>query len=235
MKKMVLISLFILLITNNVMAHEIYSDELIDMATIVLENDVEVDSWQVTIKETMHEEQLKNVMKKLENSYLVTRKENENSIKYSFGDVQKTGKINERYSAIIPKNPLHQGELIAVLEGDSWDATTKAAYQEKTKWIQREYFTKNVQIFACLTTSDNAIINSDYFLSKFKEKLNLTHIEKQEDTELEQRDIIYGYTSQWSRKMTIVDKPVNIQIVVENLDKDNEKYTIGTPILINEY
>ncbi|MFD2044434.1 YwmB family TATA-box binding protein [Ornithinibacillus salinisoli] len=235
MKKTVLISIFILLISNNVMAQETYTDELIDMATIVQKSDLDIDSWQVILKEKMDKPSVEKVIQELKNSYLFTRTEDENSIKYSFRDAHNSGEVIERYSAVIPKNPLYQAEIIAVLEGDSWNNTSEADYKEKVNALQRQYFTKYVQIFACLTTSDDAIIKSDYFLSKFDEELDLQHIRKQDDTVLKDRKIIYGYTSQWKNKMTIVDKPVNIQIVVEKTDEDNEKYTIGTPILINEY
>ncbi|SET65802.1 TATA-box binding [Oceanobacillus limi] len=235
MRKIVLISVFILCITNNVVAQESYQDELIDIATIVLENDMSVDSWQVIIKEKMNKDQIGLLVDELKDSYLVTRTEDENSIKYSFEDVHKNGVVYERFNAILPKNTSHNAELIAVLEGDSWNSKIEDNYQEKINWIQKQYFTKSAQIYPCLTTSDNAIINSDYFLSNFTEKMDVKHIQEQTDTELADRKIIYGYTSQWGRKMTIVDKPVNVQIVVENMDEHNKSYTIGTPILINEY
>ncbi|WP_099159408.1 YwmB family TATA-box binding protein [Virgibacillus ndiopensis] len=236
MKKTGLIFILLLLFTTRALAHTNH-DEMIDLATLVEESNLTIDEWQVTIKEQIDRNGIQYKIKQLRNSYLVSTSEDENVIKYSFSDVHKTSEVNETYKVIIPKNKSYKAEIIGVLSGEVWSNSIKKNYQKKLSLMLEQFFTQSAKKFACLTTISNDTISSDYFLNELKQKLNLQHISTQYDSiqNSMHEKIIYGYTPLWKQQITVMDKPMNVQLAVRAGKNESTKFTIGTPILITEY
>ncbi|WP_042143848.1 YwmB family TATA-box binding protein [Paucisalibacillus sp. EB02] len=238
MKRILVMSVIILLLSNTVFAMEHEQYEIIDIANIImLESDLEIESWEVTLKENMDSSRLEVILQDFSSSYSVTKEENENSIIYLVSDTHKKGNINVMYNVIFPKEKQYQAELVVSIKGSSWDENVASIYRNMQSNLTNKYFTKDVKIFSCMSTRTSAIIENDYVVQSFTEKLNLRQINVQRDTINSTRnvEIVYGYTSGWGQKITIQDRPVNVQIVTRNLGNGDVQYLIGTPILINEY
>ncbi|HLR61483.1 MAG TPA: YwmB family TATA-box binding protein [Lentibacillus sp.] len=238
MRKFALItSIFILMIVNTTaFANE--SDEMTDLASLVTGSDLSVDSWQVTIKEKMSKDAINRVLQKLKNknSYKVSSTEDENTVKYFFGRGQKNAKLSESYSVVIPKNPMYEPELVAVLQGDDWNDKISVDYIDRINDIHMSYFTKKSTKFACLSTTIGGKIDSGYFFERLKKTLQLSNIREQTDNVEHStvKKIMYGYTPIWEQSIKM-KQPMNFQAVVENAAQNSVRLTIGTPILINEY
>lgn len=237
MRKIVFIACLFLFITTNTMAQDIGSDELVDIASFVTNHELKVDQWEVTMKEKIDKGSIPSIIKTLSASYTVKKTADKNSVKYFFTDAHNSADVTVFYNVIIPKDGRYNAELTAVIAGSGWDESVKSGYKKKQDLISHQLFTESVKTYTCLTTQDDAIIDSDSFLREFAYYLNLQHEETQFDTvrNSTHEKVIYGYTSLWNQKFSINGTKMNVQIAVTNGDNGNPKYTIGTPILINEY
>lgn len=239
MKKIALILLLILCMTNQVSAHnnQIMQDEMTQLADLTSASDLEIDKWQVTFKESMSKDRLLELKDQWQNSYLDTYTEDDNVLKYSFRNVQKSAGIVEKYTIIIPKNNKYKPELISVISGHNWNDAVKDMYLELQKTMYKRYFSSDVTKFACLTTISNDIIKGVYFVDLLKEELQINHVTTQFDNVKKSmnKKVVYGYTPQWRQNFNILDKPVNVNIAITNTTNGESKVTVGTPILITEY
>lgn len=236
MKRILSVCLMLLLLSNTIYAMESERNELIDIANVFIENNLEIGKWNVTIKENKDDAELNRVLHDLSNGNEVTKDENENSIIYSVKDTHKKGNIIVNYNVIFPKDEAYLAELVVTIHGDNWGSDVHDTYLDIHSDVTSKYFTENVKIFSCMTTMASAIIENDY-ADNFTKKLKLRHKNTQNDNLKTARnlEIIYGYTSLWGQKITIQDEPVNVQLVTKTLGNGDVQYTIGTPILINEY
>ncbi|SHG69333.1 YwmB family TATA-box binding protein [Ornithinibacillus halophilus] len=235
MKKVAFISIIIFIVSNTVLFQSSKTDDLIDIASALESERVTIDNWEVTLKEKIGRSQLNELMNELKDSHKVTRDENKNSIQYEV--VNNIGELNTVIKAIFPKDNQYTSEFVVVLYSEVWNDEVKSSYVKELKNLEQTYFTKDVKKFSCITTTDDAIIKSDKFLSNLTNYLELRHIEKQTDNiqTSKQTEIIYAYSPLWRQSITIQDKPSNIQIVMEYAQNGSVQVTIGTPILINEY
>src|SRR5699024_6713904 len=237
MKKLIISYIFCLFFIHSI--NPIINDgkQIEDIAEIVLNNDLKIDEWEVTIKEKMDQDQAKNIINKLKKNFSLTEKENQNSIIYSFTNAQITSEIVERYNVIIPKKHNNKIEVLAVLTGDTWNNDVKTNYNQRYNWMTTELFTNLSRSYTCLTTEFNGIIDNDYFSSYIREILNVqnfkTQIDKNENSMLD--TVVYGYTPLWSQKVTVKDIPMNLQMATIKDEIGAVKFILGTPILINEY
>lgn len=211
-------------------------DELIDLATLIENNLLEVDHWEVIWKERLANEEAQEIINKLQDRSLVTIKEDENVIKYLFEVFQKNDNVSLQFQLILPKQSNMRSEFIAVLKGDTWDSQIKELYNVQQKKIN-DLFTFSSDKYTCIKTKESVIIDIGVFLEKVENNLNLLHKSTQSDSVniSTHKKIIYGYTALWEQKLLIDDRPQNIQIVEKQVDKDRSILTIGTPILVNEY
>ncbi|UJL45976.1 YwmB family TATA-box binding protein [Virgibacillus sp. NKC19-16] len=237
MRKLVFISLLFLFITSEATAGHMQNDEMMELASVVTDSYGSIGDWEVILKEKMDKNDFQDRIIELKNRHLVTVNEDENSIQYSFEHVHESSSISVIYNGILPKNGTHDAELIAVIKGTHWNTSIEENYQSILDTIRAEYFTKFVEVFACLTTDNGDIMNNEVFLNELMDRLKLQHMETQFDTVEKSRHekIIYGYTPLWEQKITIGDIPMNVQIAAEESGNGDPTYTIGTPILINEY
>ncbi|GGJ91833.1 hypothetical protein GCM10007063_13030 [Lentibacillus kapialis] len=238
MRSFALIMSIVILMTVSTTAFANKSDEMTELGSVVSDNGLSVDNWQVTIKEKMAKDDVDRLLQKLrdKNSYKVSSDEDENTVKYFFERVQKQTSFSESYSVVIPENPLYDAELIAVLQGDKWNDKVAADYIDRIGDIHTSYFTNKSTKFACLSTINNDIIEDDNFFARLKNTLQLSKVREQTDN-VEQstvNKIIYGYTPLWEQTIKM-KQPINLQIVIQNAAQNSKRLTIGTPILINEY
>ncbi|WHX26015.1 YwmB family TATA-box binding protein [Virgibacillus halodenitrificans] len=236
-KKVALISILLFFITTETIAKQAYEDELTDIANTVLENNLTITSWQTTIKQKIDRKKIDDLILDLNNRYLVTRKETEKSLNYSFESTHKSSEINEQYNVVIPKDNMYSIEFIVVIKGTKWSHETQEKYVRKLKKISDRYFNQTSKKFACLTTSNDGIIKGDYFLKDLTKKLHIQHVHTQYDNMVNSvhKKILYGYTPLWSEKIVVKNTPMNVQVAVKQHEDGTQTYMIGTPILINEY
>ncbi|MEN2465321.1 YwmB family TATA-box binding protein [Ornithinibacillus sp. JPR2-1] len=237
MKKALVICLIVLFYANTALAVEKEQYELVDIADFMLENNLAIKEWQVTLKEHLEVERLEALIQELSTSHSITKQENENSTIYLATNTQKKHDINVNYSVIFPKDKHYKSELVITINGTSWNEEMESSYMQLLSVLTKKYFTDDIKIFSCMTTMADDIMENGYIADFFIEKFNLQHVKEQYDTikSTKNAEYIYGYTSFWGRKITIQDTPVNVQIVTEILGNGDVQYTIGTPILINEY
>ncbi|WP_163969511.1 YwmB family TATA-box binding protein [Oceanobacillus halotolerans] len=212
-------------------------DELIDIATYTLAQGLGIDEWEVTIKEHIDREEVKETIDQLKNSYKASRKEDDNSIEYSFRDIRPSNELESFIKLIIPKEQQYKVELVAVVEGNTWNDSIEEDYESTKNNILQQYFTASAKIFSCLTTTKHDIIDSVYFLKEFYSDFQFNEINRQNDsvTGSTYKQIISGHTPRWDNQIMLLEEPMNMELVVKKTHNQQEKITIGTPILINEY
>ena len=96
--------MLLLIFPINTMAKITESDELIDMTTFAISHDLEIEEWQVIIKEQLNEQTVKKVVEELKNGYKVTMIEDDNVIRYQIRDGQKLNGFTVSYIVILPKD-----------------------------------------------------------------------------------------------------------------------------------
>ncbi|RYG71311.1 hypothetical protein EU245_14535 [Lentibacillus lipolyticus] len=238
MQRIAFILSIILVIMANAASASGQTTKMADLASIVSEAGLQTTEWQVTVKEEMDRDTLNRYIERLQakNDYISSSEEGENSILYLFEYGQDQSSISEYYQVVIPKNPAHQAEFIAVFKGDSWGAKTASAFHSRMMHIKDTYFSSKSTTFACLTAPIDGKLGSVYFFDKMKASMNLTVTQTQQDTvkKSNMEKIVYGHTPMWNEEI-VMDKPMNVQMVLKNDESGKPTLTIGTPILITEY
>lgn len=224
-----------LLMTATAFAENSYNDQLIDMAEDLSKKNIDIETWNTTIKETIDQNEIPHLLNKLHQEYSVTKEENEKIIKYIANDPQKNQTYNEYYSVVIPKGNNPKIEFIAVLEGDSWSEHVQRTYERKMSGIVSEHFTNSKQIFSWLTFTDDGKMDSNVFLEEMIVEWEIQDTKLQSDSNLENRNVLYGYRPIWQEHIRIQNHSINVQVAVVTDKSGRTTYTIGTPILIHEY
>jgi len=236
MKKIIILGLMTALLSGSMTAEKLTQGEIEDLVHIMKMNELNIEEWEVTIKEKIKKDKKQALVNNIKENGNYTRKERENSVLYTFEDSHIYSKSVETYNVLIPKNKSDDIELIAEFKGYTWNEKLNTNYK---KWLRKmnDIFTPPARIYTCLTTEFNGIINADNVLNYISKELEIKHeqtqIDKNEKSTLDK--IIYGYTPLWSQKINIRNNPTNIQIAVKSSEKGMVKFTVGTPILINEY
>lgn len=216
-------------------AQTVEEDELIQLATVIEENNLAIENWEVMFKRKSSKKYTLSLLEQLKNSYLVTVTEDENKLKYVVNEKEKNNAFSVQYNVLITKQS-NKSEIITVIKGSNWNRFIMEAYQSFVQ-TKNEMFTQTSQKYTCLETKDSGIIDVGLLLKNIKEQLNLSHIVTQTDT-VEQsvhKNLLYGYTPLWDQKIWIDTKPMNVQIVEKAAGLNQSNLTIGTPILVNEY
>lgn len=237
MRKILCLNLIIILLSSPITTAEIETNDVEDMIDIVVNNDLEIDEWEVTIKEKVNMNKKQEIVEEIKINGEYTRKENGNSVLYIFEDSHIYSESVETYNVIIPKNKSDDIEIIAVFKGYTWNEEIKTNYIKWLRTMMNNVFTKSARKYTCLTTKFSGIINADYVLNYIDKKLDIEHkqtqIDKNNNSTLDK--VIYGYTPLWNQGVSIMDDPTNVQIAVITNKMGLTKFSIGTPILINEY
>lgn len=225
--------ILVMFVTVNVFAESSYKDELIDMAEFVSEEQ-SIETWNVTIKETIEQDKLPQLINKLQRNFSVTTEENKKSIKLIAKDPHKKNNVTEWYNVVIPKNSNQHAQFIVVLKGNHWNDEVKHTYQKRVDDISQYYFTDSKQMFSSLTFIDDREMDKDV-LDNMVAEWNMENIIVQSDNNIKNRNVIYGYTPVWQEYIRMQQYTFNIQIAAVPQRNGTTAYTLGTPILINEY
>ena len=236
MKKIIVLALMTAILSGSMTGGKITQGEVEDLVHIMKNNNLKIDEWQVTIKEKVERDKKQDIINNIKENGNYTRKERKNSVLYTFEDSHIYSESVETYNVLISKNKSDDIEIIAEFKGYTWNEKRNTHYEQ---WLRKmnDIFTPSARIYTCLTTEFNGIINADYVLNDISKELEIKHeqtqIDNHEKSALDK--IIYGYTPLWSQKINIMNNPTNVQIAVTSNEKGMVKFTVGTPILINEY
>lgn len=235
MKKIISIGLILLLFSTKTSAYTEES-ELEQLASIVMDNQLDITSWQVVKKEEIKKNKLESVLETLTSKYAYNMEENKQIIKYTFNNNSEK-EMDLYYEIIILKDNQEKGQLAVTIKGTTLDEKTLLNYKNVAKHIKDSYFTSFVKEYTCLITNNNDIIKSVDFLNVLERQLELKHTFSQTDTveQSSHEKIIYSYTPLWNQKIQVDEKLINIQIVITRTKNEQINFLIGTPILINEY
>ncbi len=216
---------------------EFKQDQLTDIANFITTQQLEVQQWQTTMKESISRKRSEQLVDDLEGHFNKLVTEDEKKLKYSFQDTRFSDQFNVLYNVIVPKQKQYEPEIVVVIKGSIWSQEIEEFYKNTVTTIENLYFSDSMKKFACLTTAGNDIISGDYFLSTLTEHFKVQQTKTQFDTvkKSTHKKIIYGYTPLWAHKISVNNFPMNLQVAVTDNGSDYPTYTIGTPILINEY
>ncbi|HLR09255.1 MAG TPA: YwmB family TATA-box binding protein [Bacillota bacterium] len=231
------ICILLLIIPGRTGADQPASDAHVALAQFTQAHIGEIDDWNVTIKENMDHETINQWIDVLRDKDGVSVKDVENAIEYVWTSGQRTNHISEHYKIILPKNTKLKASFIVTITGMQWDERVRQAYLQRKRMIHERFFTDNARLFACLSTEIHDIIESVFIKNKLRDELKLVDISVQHDNvnDTVHNTYVYGYTPLWHEYMTVLDKPVNFHMAINDKQNGPVTYTIGTPILINEY
>ncbi|MFS0750303.1 YwmB family TATA-box binding protein [Oceanobacillus sp. 1P07AA] len=235
--RLLLFFIFISLFLTTTHASELDSDEMVALGNFAIEQQLEVENWQVNIKESISVDKAEKLVEQLKDDFSYEKKIDEKSIKYIFKNDHKIDSMDVLYKVILPTESSLQAEIIALLEGADWSEEIKETYITTKNEIVHKLFTKLAQSYTCLTLVNDDIMNSDVFINHAINYFNLRHTTTQYDNIAKStiKKSFYGYTDLWNEFYSVDDGPINVQIAIIEDDAGNEQYTIGTPILIHEY
>jgi hypothetical protein len=214
------------------------ADELHDMAGFVTDAGMQVEDWEVTFKESIDMADMDDIIATISENSDITVTEDKNVKKYLAVDMHKSSGITVSYEVILPRNGAYSPELIAVVKGKAWNKVMEANYQSEKETFRHQLFTDAVKVYTCLTTHSDGIMSSDDFLEQFVNYFNIQQQHTQLDTveNSSHKKIFYGYNPIWVHSISINGTQTNVQVAVtQDNEEEHPKYTIGTPILINEY
>lgn len=216
---------------------DMQTDELVKLATLMTDSNLNVNEWTVTIKEKIPDEQRAEFIHILKKDHQWTTKKNDNTTKFIARSTDHDEDISITYQILTPKEKQYKTELIVTMSGASWSESVGKHYLENIEKISSNYFTEIASTYTCLSTRNDAIINSDRIIDTFVQELDLKYVSTQNDTmkQITSKKIIYGYTDLWTNEIVMDGSPLNIQMVINHTENEKEKIMIGTPILINEY
>lgn len=236
MKKICMICIF-LLFSSVKTAAITPEDDLERLATIVINSQLEIDMWQVTIKEKMPINKVGKIMKQLEETHTLTVENTKDFIKYTLHN-NNIEIISEAVEIIIEHtNNVEYAHFNAIIEGSDWNNNILAIYQNRILSLNRHFFSEISRKYICLSTTNNAIIKGVDFIKQINDELDVIHKSTQLDTESYStyEQIVYGYSPLLKETIQVEHKPMNLQIVTKQIKNNQTKLTIGTPILLNEY
>lgn len=235
MLRIILISCMIFLVTNTTVQAE-KANNLIQLSSFFEEENIYITEWQVLIKEKKNRGEMRSLLKRLENSYKVTRTKNENIIKYQIRVVPESDDFSMEYTIVWPNNKVDYPEISLVFHGHEWNQQIKENYLYYFEELFAKNFTKSSMIFSWLKTeSSDIIINglSEKLTNYFKLQQKMT--QQDETSSSVTNQFIYGYTPMIDQKIVIENAPVNMQLAITSNGKGMTEMTLGTPILIHEY
>ncbi|MDM8102840.1 MULTISPECIES: YwmB family TATA-box binding protein [Oceanobacillus] len=236
-KQAICFLLLICFFVNQAFSQPYQEDEMQDLGAFAMSNDWNIDFWEVTMKEQMAAEEAQHLVQQLEATYTLQEDKDENRIKYTFESRHKEDPFYVIYNVILPVDKEELAEVIVVMHGTDWNNQISQKYQKEKRAVQKNYLTKETQLYTCLSIQDSDIMNHDVILNEAATYFNIEHISTKNDN-IENSRIeksTYGYTKTWEQFYFMENDPKNVQITTV-ADRQGEKsFMIGTPILINEY
>ncbi|GIO24716.1 YwmB family TATA-box binding protein [Oceanobacillus sp. J11TS1] len=236
-KQAICLLLIISFFVNQAFSQPIQNDEMEDLAAFANEYDLEMNFWEVTMKEQMDSQRAEEIVQGLQETHISHEEKDENRIKHTFESRHKKDTFDVLYKVILPIDKRESAEVIIVMHGTDWDNHISQKYREEKTNILRNYLTKESHLYTCLSVQDSGIMNHDVFINKAKTYFNIKHISTNYDNIKNStiKKSTYGYTKTWKQFYYMEDDPKNVQIAAVADRHGKMNYMIGTPILINEY
>ncbi|GAA0468606.1 YwmB family TATA-box binding protein [Alkalibacillus silvisoli] len=187
------------------------------LADYVIEQDWDVQSFEITMKLNGEKKEILDRKKVLNNQ-----------IKDKHPHIEET--LDEYlYTVEVSPNTL---QLVYRISSDQW---SEDIYDQTLNYLSNlplEPFYENGYVYSCFQSLINDKIDRNLFLEKFKQdfRLDLTNsiIE-------DQLSVFSGYTDQISSYIPLENEKMNIQLAIREEEKQKNTVTIGTPILVIEY
>jgi len=209
-------------------------DPLLIMGQLLNVADMEMEEWEVVLKDSLTEEQTKII---LENHATYEHENHEQAIIYTLNNFYHIGSISVDLRIIKPKNNPRDIELIATIYGQKYNEHTEQNYVTIKNLLEKQYFSPSVQKYTCIKLNSDVIINENDYFSKIIKMFNIKdaiihkdHLKQHTDYE-----ILYGHTDLWEETIRVNDHSMNIHLVKRSYNKQETAFFIGTPILLNEY
>ncbi|MEQ6390850.1 YwmB family TATA-box binding protein [Bacillaceae bacterium S4-13-58] len=198
------------------------------------ENNVELDSWKVTLREEVPLSQQERVRKQIL-SYTQhanpTVREGHSSKVWSYK--KKHSQFTEEFTIVESIDGSNVTELFYNVVGSQWDHEVKGEFYPIFNKAKHLFFQENSTNFTCIRLTGDGNIRSVLLLEKYLEKMEVEKLEK-----LEEKDFVAvsGYTPKWNAAIPISDKDsMNVQFGLRSGLGSGTTITIGTPIITSEY
>lgn len=197
-------------------------------------NNVELDSWKVTLREEIPLSQKERVRKQIlsyTHNAKPTVREGHSSKVWSYK--KKNSKFTEEFTIVESIDGPNVTELFYNVVGSKWDREVKEEFYpifNKAKHLFFQGYTTN---FTCIRLTSDDNIRSVLWLEKYLEKME---VEKLEELEEKNFVAVSGYTPKWNAAIPISDKDsMNVQIGLRSGLGSGTTITLGTPIITSEY
>ncbi|RWZ58991.1 hypothetical protein EQV77_08545 [Halobacillus fulvus] len=206
---------------------------IMDFAAFAEGEQLEVQEWNVTFKETIDMKDIEQVEKNVKQTFPTMKKnveESRETKKIVWKDTHKKEEPVEYFYLIVPKSGINQVEMVYVLEGRGTSSLTQKHIQKSFEKKSR-LFSKNVTIFSCLKADADGIMNDVLVYQKFKHKFNIETLDEVIDHNWTSRS---GYSNEWGQSLPLTDEVMNVQFGTRTLG-GKTNITIGTPVITAEY
>ncbi|WP_186576602.1 YwmB family TATA-box binding protein [Aquibacillus kalidii] len=208
--------------------------EVSDITNLLNEQNLDLENWQVIVKEKVDAKSVDEVKKQIEKSYpnhSFQTKQMEEATKYILS-TQKKDKINESFILVVPFEKDYAVEVIYTISGDLWNEKINKRYSRKLEEMTNTIFTQNLTKFSCVQTSPSGNISSVYLLNNLQKNLNVQTLDNIKEDDF---TVLSGTTPLWESAIPTSDGAMNVQMAAREGLGGKTTITIGTPIITTEY
>lgn len=236
MKKVMLLcfALIALFSPKNAAVEENSSLEVI--AETAMEEQLEIESWQVIFVEKISKTQFDKFSNELKTRYKVTIENDKSTLKYTFVNKEQNALMKHSFHAVVPKNT-EEITVQLVVTGNKWNDHIKSHYKQLTAHLQSNELIQFSRSFTCLKLKDNVIIENRSYYEDFLKKFNLENVKIQYDNVQNSTYFaeFYGHSTLWNEEISVNDEKINFQMMVKQTKDQKTQLIIGTPIVLHEY
>ncbi|MFP7479817.1 YwmB family TATA-box binding protein [Terribacillus saccharophilus] len=190
----------------------------------------ELLSFEITIREAISRDDIKERMMELESTGTIVKEKTEKATKFLVHTPHKQNAIAERILLVVPTDKAYQAELIYTVSGSEWTENVQQSVQDLTAAAESRFFTYNATKFACLKAGFGDKISGGILFQNVMEKLDVQPLTNMQDN-------VYttttGYTTQLKASRSLADN-MNIQLALHD-GNGQSTVTVGTPIITTEY
>lgn len=237
MKKIIFLLSISFLLNHYAPSDDLPNKELSLLAEAGQNEGWNMKEWQSVAFFELTPQQYDKFSNKLQNSYLVTRAENEYGVKYNFEAIDQNESLNNSFYAVIPAGNRQNITVHAIFKSDQWNSTINDYYLSLIQTLQDTYNIKFSKTFTCLKFEVSGIINNGVSFDEFWQKLKVVHRKEQYDNV--QQSIydkeIYGYTPLWETAISVNNEPINFHMTIKTDQANKKQVIVGTPMILNEY
>lgn len=207
-------------------------DKLTELINITELEQLDLENWQILIKESFEQDELNAIIGKL--------------VEVGFNETET---LEETESSAINRwernNEQHTYETVIIVHSSRTERidvsyqmeSIKPIFDEKTvkKQLNQSIgniFTDASRNYTCVKLVVDDIMNEVSLFEKIIDRLAINNIDSLEEEDFM---VVSGYTDQWDNAIPVGDSLMNIQLASRKSLGGKITYTIGTPILTTEY